>query len=487
MGPTDENLLRHRILGVIALCLVTIPAWGQLSPVDDASAVPMPEEIDPAEMSGWILVEVAVLVDDRDETLFSEQWPARPNVRYPGNYRRLLDNDVIERLQERFPSADVAETNDGHIKVTLEDPTRVLSKAIIDEQMRLQREAEELALLEELAESGQEMTGMPDDLPDEDELKSPAVDPAPLVPLDRLNKDSDARALQPPIDRLYDPAEILPQSSEASTPMPDASPLVMQRLDEDLAEGSGLESIAPPPSLPTPFVSRPLTLMAAGVRSLQRKPGNALESAAAWLQGPNAGSRPIVFDRSGETSPRAPLQGFVQLRPTSPLKIGINFWRATDGKYMPENFNIDPPEKAAPGISFGESTSGNSISEDVAKNFQRKLSALEDFIASEQPLSDFSYTAIDEIDSMVDTSNHSSDDPEDWPWGHLIHIADTRALEAGVVRYFDHPVIKVLVTYQELTWGEVYAQGHEEWLARQAKILEAQEEIEGETEKSQQP
>ncbi len=154
---------------------------------------------------------------------------------------------------------------------------------------------------------------------------------------------------------------------------------------------------------------------------------------------------------------------------------------------MPENFNIDPPEKAEPGISYEESTSGNSISEDVARNFQRKLSELEEFIASEQLLSDFSYTAIEEIDSIADASDLSSNDPEDWPWGHLIHIADTRTLEAGVVRYFDHPVIKVLVTYQELTWAEVYAQGHEEWLARQAKILEAQEEIEGETEKSQQP
>lgn len=487
VGPANENLLRHGVLCVIALCMLNMPVWGQPSTLDDASAVPMPEEVDPAEMSGWILVEVAVLVDDRDETLFSEQWPARPNVRYPGNYRRLLDNDLIKQLQERFPSADVAETNDGHIKVALEDPTRVLSKAFIDEQMRLKREAEELALLEELAESGQEMTGMPDDLSDEDELGSPAMDPAPLVPLDRLNSESEAGARQPPIDRLYNPAELLPQSADASIPIHDASPIVMERLNEDLAEGSEPESNTPPPSLPTPFVSRPLTLMAAGVRSLQRRPGNVLESAAAWLQGPNAGSRPIVFDRSGDTSPRAPLQGFIQLLTTTPLKVGINFWRATDGKYMPENFNIDPPEKAEPGISYDESTSGNSISEDVARNFQRKLSELEEFIASEQPLSDFSYTAIEEIDSIADASDLSSNDPEDWPWGHLIHIADTRTLEAGVVRYFDHPVIKVLVTYQELTWAEVYAQGHEEWLTKQAKILKAQEEIEGETEKNQQP
>ena len=67
VGPANENLLRHGVLCVIALCMLNMPVWGQPSTLDDASAVPMPEEVDPAEMSGWILVEVAVLVDDRDE------------------------------------------------------------------------------------------------------------------------------------------------------------------------------------------------------------------------------------------------------------------------------------------------------------------------------------------------------------------------------------------------------------------------------------
>jgi hypothetical protein len=46
-------------------------------------------------------------------------------------------------------------------------------------------------------------------------------------------------------------------------------------------------------------------------------------------------------------------------------------------------------------------------------------------------------------------------------------VADTRTLEDGVVRYFDHPVIKVVVTHKELTWGEVYMLGYEEHEARQ--------------------
>jgi hypothetical protein len=45
-------------------------------------------------------------------------------------------------------------------------------------------------------------------------------------------------------------------------------------------------------------------------------------------------------------------------------------------------------------------------------------------------------------------------------------VADTRALEDGVIRYFDHPVIKIVVTHKELTWGEVYTLGYEEYQAR---------------------
>ena len=118
--------------------------------------------------------------------------------------------------------------------------------------------------------------------------------------------------------------------------------------------------------------------------------------------------------------------------------------------------------------------SGDTISEELALEFQRKLSELEVFIASGQPLSEFSYASTDEINPNPDAESPEPDVLEDWDWRHLVHIADTRSLEAGVVRYFDHPVIKVLVTHKELTWGEVYSQGHEEWLASQIQQAEAE-------------
>ncbi|MEY2909915.1 MAG: hypothetical protein RLZZ602_2438, partial [Pseudomonadota bacterium] len=58
---------------------------------------------------------------------------------------------------------------------------------------------------------------------------------------------------------------------------------------------------------------------------------------------------------------------------------------------------------------------------------------------------------------------------ESWPRRHVIQIADTRSLPEGSVRYFDHPVIKVIATWRELSWGEVYTLGHQQREANQAQ------------------
>ena len=47
----------------------------------------------------------------------------------------------------------------------------------------------------------------------------------------------------------------------------------------------------------------------------------------------------------------------------------------------------------------------------------------------------------------------------DWPWRHLIHVADTIPLTENRLRYYDHPVIKVLAIWRELSWYELFIQG----------------------------
>ena len=50
-------------------------------------------------------------------------------------------------------------------------------------------------------------------------------------------------------------------------------------------------------------------------------------------------------------------------------------------------------------------------------------------------------------------------EPAPWPWRHVIHIEDTVPLSENRLRYYDHQVVKVLATWRELSWYELYALG----------------------------
>ena len=47
----------------------------------------------------------------------------------------------------------------------------------------------------------------------------------------------------------------------------------------------------------------------------------------------------------------------------------------------------------------------------------------------------------------------------EWPWRHMIHVADTIPLTENRLRYYDHPVVKVIALWRELSWYEVFSQG----------------------------
>ena len=47
----------------------------------------------------------------------------------------------------------------------------------------------------------------------------------------------------------------------------------------------------------------------------------------------------------------------------------------------------------------------------------------------------------------------------EWPWRHMIHVADTIPMTENRLRYYDHPVIKVIALWRELSWYEVFARG----------------------------
>ena len=49
----------------------------------------------------------------------------------------------------------------------------------------------------------------------------------------------------------------------------------------------------------------------------------------------------------------------------------------------------------------------------------------------------------------------------EWPWRHLVHVADTIPLTENRLRYYDHPIIKVLAIWRELSWYELYIEGQD--------------------------
>ena len=79
----------------LILCLWVLPAATQ---EEETITVNIPENLDPNDGSGWLQIELAVLVDDRESSLASESWPLYPTARYPVRHRRLRDPQAILAL-----------------------------------------------------------------------------------------------------------------------------------------------------------------------------------------------------------------------------------------------------------------------------------------------------------------------------------------------------------------------------------------------------
>ena len=63
--------------------------------------------------------------------------------------------------------------------------------------------------------------------------------------------------------------------------------------------------------------------------------------------------------------------------------------------------------------------------------------------------------------ASVPTPHNPAPAPEipEWPWRHAIHVADTVPLTENRLRYYDHPVVKVIALWRELSWYEVFYRG----------------------------
>ena len=82
--------------------------------------------------SGWLRIELAVLVDDRAEVIASEAWPPYPATQYPNRHRRLQDDPLIKGLAKQYPQTQVTSEPDGSITLLIPDPQQIVAKAKAD-------------------------------------------------------------------------------------------------------------------------------------------------------------------------------------------------------------------------------------------------------------------------------------------------------------------------------------------------------------------
>ena len=402
--------------------------------------------------SGWYQFEVVVMMDTRAETLESETWPLLPTVGYPARWRWLQDESTRMALAAAHPDAVVASSPSGHLTVRLPAPPPPNWEAPSD----LLTEGD-MSLIEELIEisQGTDTSSLrptetePEDAPDE----AAALAPAPLLPFEDIAPSEAETSSLLALESLgiAGPA---PQADSPAVNIPFARPVEALTLKP-------VTVTAHPIPTPASFVQLPLDQLAAGLRRYRQSSEDEVIASVSWLQGPDSETLPILLETDSDTG--YPLvQGFIQLIPRdNHWRLGLNFWANTDGRYLPEIFAMPGPPPSPQRITF--------LEPEIAVNFDMGGETASSFDANAVALTEQEFTwreiiapasasAPARASNPFDTVSAPSARPE-WPWRHLIQVADTIPLTENRLRYYDHPVIKVLAIWRELTWYELFYRG----------------------------
>ena len=395
--------------------------------------------------SGWYQFEVVVMVDTRAETLESETWPLLPTVGYPARWRWLQDTATQRALEAEYPDAVVSSSPAGHLTVRLPAPqiprwepaTEMLTEgdmSLIDDLIEISQGSDTFALLAEKAS-------------EEDAGETESEAPRPLLPFEQIAPVEEESS---PLLALESLGVAMPNevSAEAPINIPFAPEVDAISLDPI--------SVAVE-AMPTPaaFLQRPLDQLAAGLARYRRSSEDDVIAAVSWLQGPDSDTLPILLETDNDSGYPV-LQGFIQLVPRGDSwRLGLNFWANTHGHYLPEIFEMPGPPASpqriavlAPAVRSNlETSQGTDLSEqqDAAGGFL--WTGFGDAV-SDSEANDTSMTAEVEVPLI----------PE-WPWRHLVHVADTIPLTENRLRYYDHLVIKVLAIWRELSWYELFIEG----------------------------
>ena len=418
--------------------------------------------------SGWFQFELVVLVDTRPAVLSSETWPLTPSVHYPARWRWLQDPALKAALMTQYDSATVSVSPSGHILVAppsatappWEPPPPLLSEpeiALIDELMALR--------LPTPAEPDITATA------DADERIPPADDDrrGPLLPFEEAGLIDDTPRLTPFESLGIAGDDFRGQAPEVSIPL--ALPVEPVTLTPLTVTAGRIPQ-------PATFEKLPLDRLAAGLERYQQQNDDAVLVATSWLQSPDSDSLPILVEPDTD-SPYPVLQGFVQLlRRDNSWRLGLNLWANTDGQYLPAIFEGDAPPPSPQRVTV---LSAHASLDPALINPAFIDPAFVDPTFVDPTFVD--PTFVDQKDNItvkatlgpVDTGSSPASlidesgvpalhptglaPPAPWPWRHVIHIEDTVPLSENRLRYHDHPVIKILATWRELSWYELYALG----------------------------
>ena len=403
--------------------------------------------------SGWFQFELVVLVDTRPAVLNSETWPLTTSVHYPARWRWIQDPALKAALMTQYDSATVSVSPSGHVLVTppsaappvWEPPPPLLTEpeiAMIDELMALRLPTPPEPDITETTAADELLS-----LANEDERQGP------LLPFEDAGLVDDTPRLTP-FESLGITGDVLRgQAPEISIPL--ALPVEEVTLTPLTVTARRIPQ-------PATFEKLPLDRLAAGLERYQQQNDDAVLVATSWLQSPDSDSLPILVEPDTD-SPYPVLQGFIQLLPRdNSWRLGVNLWANTDGQYLPSIFEgaAPPPSPQRVTVLSAQASLDPALSHPASIDADNGPPA-----QVSVPLSPI------DTDSSPATLMNEPGLPAQpltgpvpptlapWPWRHVIHIEDTVPLSENRLRYYDHPVVKILATWRELSWYELYALG----------------------------
>ena len=388
--------------------------------------------------SGWYQFEVVVLVDTRAETLESETWPLVPALTYPARWRWLQDHAWLADLADAYPDSVITNSLSGHLSVVTpaplpplwQAPPELLTEgdlAVIDELMVLTEGSDtsprRLTELSELSESP---------LDSDADLRAPE---GPVLPFEET-----------PVDEQPSPLVALESLGIAGPFTSPEAPTVAVpfALPSEAVTLEPIKVSARTIPLPKAFIQQPLDQLAPGLARYRRSSKDDVVASVSWLQGPESDTLPILLE-ADESSSHPLVQGFIQLLPRGKTwRLGLNFWANTPGHYLPEIFDMPGPPPSPERLTIISADSAMPVA-DPDPDLALDLGVSTNANPSQGAMGDGDSTRI-------------PTKPQ-WPWRHVIHVADTVPLSENRLRYYDHPVIKVLAIWRELSWYEVFRQG----------------------------